>query len=433
MKNKFKLFSAITIAAAMIAAAAPISEMGVSFFENLSVNVKAEDEESGISWAPTGTALNDQEKRFFKVDENYSYTFSGDAYIANDGSGKNGQNGVNMSGKLYKYGKVIAIDTNIGTYACICKYDAGCGDVVGVVRGSGTGSSSSDYCYFYPVYYDGVGYYTVYDAGVVDVSVIEEDDIFLKGTTINNDSENQISIYFDNVAGNELKNNEKYENINEDYVCTNKYGARIDLESDVICIDDLEFETVFKYDGKSHFPVTPTETFVKDVHYKLSDVTQGKTDIGSYTTKIVGIGDREDIVDSYYYGVKTIKWQIKGELQSADTVEKLSGNYYYTYGTDSKDNDKIYIIYVYDGKPEDADYIAVMEKSENNSTEIDPNKRITSLYKNIEFPDGTKINIDTFDNGKNEGKYFTAIVLNNESKFVPNTESFEFVAKKNGQ
>ncbi len=417
MKIGLKMLCAAVMTAAVIAAA-PADKFGGVFAETAQADTTATAQKTKPEWAPSGTALEDSRYSFYKIDNTYDYTLSGSSIVANNGTGVVESNQVDCNASLYKMtldsGKtrIVINTTNDSTFASVCAYNKYCGEPVGVVRGSGTGEYGSA-LYFYPVYEESGYYYTVFDAGLVDASVINIGDVILSGTVIN------VGIFKVDYSGAVNISHKPYTVPGNCVVSRKMEGLSdvIGLYPGAVCIGDVSTDNVFVHDDKTHFPI------VIDKYYTTSGDGE-QTAIGTYTTKISSSYIAE--AGKYYYGTKTVEWAIKNSLESVDKVVKLDDNYYYTYGMSEKDNGTVYIIYIYTKSKDSADYIAVKNK---DGAEIDSNKRLYTVYKNIKFPDNSVLSVDKLTDSKN--KYFVAIKLNNASEMTPDLSKFEFVPEIN--
>ena len=122
----------------------------------------------------------------------------------------------------------------------------------------------------------------------------------------------------------------------------------------------------------------------------------------------------------------TITFEVPEDKTSAETIEKLTDEYSYTYGMvesgDKADKDKVYIIYSVDKAAiEGKNRIAVMHKNGDSYEEIKSRSDtvLDTVYKAIKFPDGSIIEAGT-------DKYIVAVKLNNTEKIVPNANVFKF-------
>ncbi|MBR1443443.1 MAG: leucine-rich repeat protein [Firmicutes bacterium] len=182
----------------------------------------------------------------------------------------------------------------------------------------------------------------------------------------------------------------------------------------------------------------------QQMFYNCTGIKFSETKTGEYWYKYKILADSvgTNALDNMFSGVEGIngapvpgktyymKTARKPSAEAVKAFENKSG-YYYTYGTKKgTDNNKAYIIYVYDDDLNAADYIAVKGTKDNTLKELDTSKRIDTVYKSIKFPDESILDVDTLTGSSN--KYFVAIRLDNSDRtFVPDASKFEFAPEKN--
>ena len=210
--------------------------------------------------------------------------------------------------------------------------------------------------------------------------------------------------------------------------CTTVYSGGISISSDIIWGNpvsypmEIKFNKPYLYNGGNlliGIEITETSLSVDGIRFYGTNKETGVSMFGFLETPDMA-GRRNFIPKT------TITFEVPEDKTSAETIEKLTDEYSYTYGMvesgDKADKDKVYIIYSVDKAAiEGKNRIAVMHKNGDSYEEIKSRSDtvLDTVYKAIKFPDGSIIEAGT-------DKYIVAVKLNNTEKIVPNANVFKF-------
>ena len=170
--------------------------------------------------------------------------------------------------------------------------------------------------------------------------------------------------------------------------------------------------------------------YIKDVYLYADGTENSEVDLNDLSIGSgVKIHVRSDDVNKYIDKYPEMAEQFLSDLKESakDAInQRLSEEYYYAQGNvGGGDNDKTYVIYVFDGDIENTDYIKITDiggTEDFKAKGSDEVLKIEKVYKKIQFPDGSVLNAEEL---AGEGKYIVAVKL--DAAVVPSTEKFKFV------